>query len=246
MNSSNIQDRPVALVTGGARRIGAAIIKALHDHGYAVVIHCRNSRKEAEALAQTVPPALVVQYDLTHADAASTLVNEINHWAGRLDVVVNNASEFITSDLEPASTAAFDRLFHTNVLAPFNLSMAARALLAARHGVIINITDIHGKAPLKHYSLYSQTKAALEMQTRSLARELAPDIRVNAVAPGAIAWPEHDNAVSEAVKKQIVDSTPLKRHGTPEYIAAAVVSLITNPFITGQTLAVDGGRSCYL
>ncbi len=250
LNQANIQDTRVALVTGGARRIGAAIVRYLHDNGFRVVLHCRTSLAEAQVLAQQLnaeraDSALVVQMDLIEANAAQELIQQVFQWAGRLDVLVNNASEFIKTSCNAFDAASFDILFDANVRAPFLMSLATRPFLAKTQGVIINITDIHAKKPLKEYSLYCQTKAALEMQTRSLAREFAPEIRVNAVAPGAIMWPEEDNSVSDSVKDAIIQDTPLKTHGRPEFIAQAVLALIDNPFITGQSVNVDGGRSSF-
>ncbi len=248
MNPINKQAAKVALVTGGARRIGAAIVKKLHGAGYNVAIHCRFALAEAQQLAdqlneQRPDSALVLQKELTEAQAAPDLMAAINGWAGQLHVLVNNASAFIRTDCHQNEEQNWDLLFNANVKAPFLLSLAARPLLAKHSGVIINITDIHAEKPLSGYSVYCQTKAALEMQTKSLARELAPEIRVNAVAPGSIAWPENENSLSLEIQQQIIAETPLKRHGAPEFIAQAVLALVENPFITGQIVRVDGGRS---
>lgn len=245
MNQSNKQ---VALVTGGARRIGAAIVRHLHENGFYVVIHCRSSLTEAHLLAEElnqkrVNSALVLQRDLLNNAAIDDLIADIKSWAARLDLLVNNASVFFRSDLPSFNAQQWQLLFDTNVRAPFLLSTAARPLLARHQGSIINISDIHAERPLKGYSAYCQTKAALDMQTQSLAREFAPDIRVNAVAPGAIAWPEQMNTLTPDEQEQIIASTPLKRHGEPQVIAQAVLALAQNSFITGQCLRVDGGRS---
>lgn len=250
LNKVNKQEAKVALVTGGARRIGAAIVKTLHAADYKVVIHCHHSLNEAHALAaalnnQRVDSAFVLQRELTEQGAASEMMTTINEWAGRLDLLVNNASVFIRTDCNSFAEADWAGLFDTNVKAPFLLSLAARPLLNKTSGCIINITDIHAERPLKGYSLYCQSKAALEMQTKTLARELAPSIRVNAVAPGATIWPEKENTLSAPEQQKIIDKTPLKSHGNPECIAHAVLSLAQNPFITGQTLKVDGGRSLH-
>ncbi|MDR3504242.1 MAG: pteridine reductase [Legionella sp.] len=248
MNPINKQAAKVALVTGGARRIGAAIVKKLHSAGYKVAIHCRYAFAEAQELAdqlneQRPDSALVLQKELTEAHAAHDLMTAISTWAGQLHLLVNNASVFIRSDCHQAEEQNWDLLFNANVKAPFLLSLAARPLLAKHSGVIINITDIHAKKPLSGYSVYCQTKAALEMQTKSLARELAPEIRVNAVAPGSVAWPENENSLNQEIQQKIIAETPLKRHGNPEFIAQAVLALAENPFITGQIVQVDGGRS---
>lgn len=247
MNQANKQEAKVALVTGGARRIGAAIVKKLHASGYKVVIHCRSALDEAHALAvdlnnNRVDSAFVLQRELTEEGAPLEMMTTIIDWAGRLDLLVNNASVFIRTDLDLFNDQDWQILFDINVKAPFLLSMAARSYLRKQHGVIINLTDTHAEKPVKEYAVYCQTKAALEMQTKTLAREFAPEIRVNAVAPGAIIWPENENSLSLEAQQKIVAKTALKCHGDPEYIAQAVLALAQNPFITGQILKVDGGR----
>lgn len=247
MNQANKQEAKVALVTGGARRIGAAVVKKLHEAGFRVVIHCRHSLNEAHVLAvslnnQRVDSAYVLQRELTDSIAAEEMITTAVEWAGRLDLLVNNASIFTRTDCLSLVSEEWDTLFNINVKAPFLLSLAARSALANRLGAIINLTDTHAERPLKGYSVYCQTKAALEMQTKSLAREFAPEIRVNAIAPGAIAWPEDANSLSAKEQQNIIAKTPLKRHGSPEFIAQAVLTLAENPFITGQILKVDGGR----
>lgn len=248
MKTTNTQEVKVALVTGGARRIGAAITRKLHTTGYKVIIHCHNSLHEAHALAtdlnqRRAESAFVLQRELTESFAAEEMMEAVNTWTGRLDLLVNNASVFLRSDLSDFSAADWDSLFDIHVKAPFLLSCAARPLLVKQAGVIINVTDIHAEKPLRGYSAYCQSKAALEMQTKSLAREFAPEIRVNAIAPGAIAWPEHDNTLTLERQEHIIAKTALKKHGCPEYIAQAVIALTENPFITGHILTVDGGRS---
>lgn len=236
----------IALVTGAARRIGAAIIQHLHQSGFKVIIHYHRSVAEAQALMadlnqQRANSAYSIQQDLADPKAAEKIMFKALEWGGRLDVLVNNASLFIKTEAE--SSDIWDRLFSTNLHAPFLLSQAAFPSLAKHQGVIINISDIHAVKPLKGYSIYCQTKAALNMQTLALAKEFAPEVRVNAVAPGAIAWPEKDNSLSKEIQEQIIAQTLLKKHGNPSYIAQAVLALIDNSFITGQILAVDGGRS---
>lgn len=235
----------IALVTGAARRIGAAIIKHLHQTGFRVIIHYHSSVAEAQALIaslnqQRAGSAWGIQQDLCDPEAAKKIMAAALQWGGRLDVLVNNASLFIK---EPEALNAWDSLFQVNVKAPFLLSQAAFDALALQEGVIINISDIHAMKALKNYAIYCQTKAALTMQTWSLAREFAPRVRVNAVAPGAIAWPEQENSLSAALQEKIIAQTLLKKHGDPEYIAKAVLALVENSFITGQILTVDGGRS---
>lgn len=244
MNHGNKQANRVALVTGAARRIGAGIATHLHQAGFRVVIHCHQSQKEALQLAEKMnshrkDSALVLTADLMIMHAVIELITHAITWGGRLDLLVNNASVFTKTSLDDAE---WDRLFTTNVKAPFWLSHAAYPHLAAHQGSIINITDIHAKKTLKDYSAYCQSKAALAMQTTSLAREFAPQVRVNAVAPGATIWPELANELSEEIQQKIIARTPLKRHGDPVFIAQAVLALAENPFITGQTLSVDGGQ----
>lgn len=246
MNQANKQAVKVALVTGAARRIGAAIVKELHQANFKVIIHCHHSLEEAKRLAETLnqqrrDSAHVLQNDLAKINAAKELIALASAWAGRLDLLVNNASMFKRSAV--FNEEDWDALFTINVKAPYLLSLAALPHLTTHEGAIVNLTDIHADKPLKGYSLYCQSKAAFAMQTKALAKEFAPRVRVNAVAPGAIAWPEEDNALSCEVQKEIIAKTPLKRHGEPSFIAEAVLALALNPFITGQTLKVDGGRS---
>lgn len=248
MNHANKQAARVALVTGAARRIGAAIAQDLHQAGFRVAIHCHQSQLEALALARDMnqhrpDSALVLTADLTIKKAAIQLIDETISWAGQLDLLVNNAAVFISTQDNVLDDEQWDALFITNVRAPFWLSQTAYPYLKTKKGAIVNITDIHADRPLKGYSVYCQSKAALSMQTKTLAREFAPNVRVNAVAPGAIVWPEHDNMLSEELQQKIIAKTPLKQHGNPAFIAQAVLALATNPFITGQILCVDGGRS---
>lgn len=242
MNHANKHDAPVVLITGAARRIGAAIAKHLHQAGFRVVVHCRQSQAEAQTLVDEMnrvraDSAKVLTADLCHIDAAHQLIANTLAWAGRMDLLVNNASLFTRNEGD------WDAMFTLNVKAPFQLSHSAFPHLAKTHGSIINITDIHADKPLKGYAIYCQSKAALNMQTKALAREFAPNVRVNAVAPGAIMWPEQGNQLNEAQQQNIIAQTPLKRHGSPLFIAQAVLALADNAFVTGQTLCVDGGRS---
>lgn len=240
---------PVALITGGARRVGAVIAAKLHTAGYDVVVHCHRSYREALVLAthlNTIRPksALVLQSFLEKESDAADLITRASAWQSRLDVLVNNASVFLRTPVQASSSASLlSTLWMTNVGVPYWLSEAAFPWLASQQGVIINLTDIHAEKPLRGYSVYCQTKAALKMQTEALAKEYAPQVRVNAVAPGAIAWPEGENTLDDAQKKAIIERTPLGCHGQPDWIAMAALALIENPFITGQTLRVDGGRS---
>lgn len=248
MKQVNTQVAKTVLVTGGARRIGAAIVKRFHSAGFRVVVHCHESLNDARELAeqlnaQRVNSAFVVQKNLIHEKAIQELMDETLQFTGRLDVLVNNASIFLRSTLSLSDAKTWDELFLMNSKVPYLLSLAAAGALKKERGVIINITDIHAEKPLKEYAVYCQSKAALAMQTQALAIEFAPDIRVNAVAPGAISWPEGDNALSIETQQKIIGKTPLKCHGEPKWIANAVLTLAENSFITGQILKVDGGRS---
>lgn len=248
MNNSTVLNAKTALVTGGARRIGAAIVSQLHHAGYQVLIHCHHSTTEAQLLANLLntkrnDSARITAINLHAPNAVSTIMHSILNWSGRLDVLINNASVFTRTPTETTPDSEWNSLFDLNVKIPYQLSMGFQPFLAQHQGSIINITDIHAQKPLVGYSVYCQTKAALEMQTKSLAREFAPAIRVNAIAPGAIVWPENSNSLSSEQQHKIVAQTPLQQHGNPSYIASAVLALVENPFISGQILNVDGGRS---
>ncbi|MGQ3889195.1 pteridine reductase [Legionella sp. CNM-1927-20] len=245
---NNKQVNEVALVTGAARRIGAAIAQHLHQEGFQVAIHCHHSLNEAQLLAGFLnkiraESAFVFQANLNQPNECRDLINQVLQWGGKLNVLVNNASTFKRTTINEVNLEDWQELFAVNVQAPFLLSLAAYPHLSVQQGAIINITDIHADKPLREYAVYCQTKAALAMQTKTLAKEFAPNVRVNAIAPGAIVWPEKENALDHKVQEYIIASTLLKRHGDPRFIAQAVISLINNPFITGQILNVDGGRS---
>lgn len=238
---------PTALVTGAAKRIGQAIAKHLHHHGYHVVIHYHQSEKEAQTLAndlneQKPNSALALKANLCKIGEIKVLMQNTLAWTNGIDLLINNASIFKTTVFESFDESAWHQLFDTNTKAPFILSQLAYPSLKKSKGCIVNITDIHADNPLKGYAAYCQTKAALTMQTKALAKEFAPHVRVNAVAPGAIAWPEEENELSTLQKEKIIEKTPLKRHGKPVFIAQAVLALIDHPFITGEVIRVDGGR----
>jgi len=240
----------VALVTGGARRIGAAIARRLHAAGAAVLIHYRDSeadagRLEAELNSLRPKSAVRVKADLLAPIAPHALVGAASDAFGRLDILVNNASSFFPVALGAIEASHWEELVGSNLRAPLFIAQAAAAELARREGSIVNIVDIHAERPLKGYPLYSVAKAGLAALTRSLALELAPRVRVNGVAPGAIAWPE-DGQFPPAERERIVATTPLQRIGSPEDIAQAVHFLACARFVTGQILAVDGGRSLFL
>ncbi|MEJ2105896.1 MAG: pteridine reductase [Acidiferrobacteraceae bacterium] len=236
----------VALITGGAHRIGASIARRLHAEGMNIAIHYRNSQEGARALQeelQSERPESVVLLggDLLNNGVLSNLASETGQAFGRLDVLVNNASTFYPTPVGKAGEREWDDLIGTNLKAPFFLSQAAAPLLKQHSGCIINIADIYGDRPLKNHTIYSVAKAGLIMLTKSLARELGPEVRVNAIAPGVILWPEKD--LDDMAKRRIISSTPLKRSGAPEDIARTVQFLVRDAeFITGQVVAVDGGR----
>jgi pteridine reductase len=239
---------PTALITGAGRRIGASIAEQLHLFGFRVAIHYHESVADAQNLCDRLnairpDSARIFNANLTSKSEIQSLVADTLVWSGRLDALINNASQFIQSSLDADDDVHWDALFAINVKSPYWLSLAAREALARQKGTIINITDIHADSPLKGYSVYCQTKAALLMQTKALALEFSPEIRVNAIAPGATMWPEGANMLTDKLQEEIIEKTLLKRHGEPKFIAQAVVALVTNVFITGQSLRVDGGRS---
>lgn len=239
----------VVLITGGARRVGAAICRNLHAHGASIMVHYRSSAKEARALQaelnlKRTDSVALIQADLLNLTMLPNLVGDTIKRFGRLDVVINNASSFFPTAVGEINDKAWDDLIGTNLKAPLFLSQAAVGQLKKNHGCIINIVDIHAERPMKNYVVYSMAKAGLVNLTRSLARELAPEVRVNGVAPGAIIWPEDEAWSDELSRQRIINSTLLKRVGDPEDIAKAVYFLIADaPYITGQIIAVDGGRS---
>ncbi|MGY6588340.1 MAG: pteridine reductase [Wenzhouxiangella sp.] len=237
---------PVAIITGAARRIGATIAEFLHRRGLSVVIHYRGSADAAQALVerlngQRAGSAIAVQADLADPSAPETLLKAAIDQFGRIDVLINNASAFYPTPVGEATQAHWDDLFASNVRAPFFLSQACAPHLARRGGAIVNLVDIHALVPMQRHSVYGMAKSGLVMQTRALAKELAPDIRVNAVAPGAILWPENEDSPEAA--EAILDRVPLGHQGRPEDIAGAVTFFALDaPYVTGQILAVDGGR----
>ncbi|MBB71055.1 MAG: pteridine reductase [Legionellales bacterium] len=238
----------VILITGAGRRIGAAIARHCHHCGCNVVIHYRQSQAEAQLLADSLNQrrdnsAVTLQADFNELSSLTPLVDDAYQTWGRLDGLVNNASNFYPTPIAEATTAQWDDLFNGNAKAAFFLSQAAAEYLRDSRGTIINIIDIHGATPLKGYGIYSMAKAALQMQTKVLAKELAPAVRVNGIAPGAIAWPEAQNSLDPAQQQHIIDQTLLKRHGNEQDIAKAVeYFLLHSDYVTGEVLAVDGGR----
>jgi len=237
----------VVLITGGAKRVGAAISRRLHAAGANLMLHYRASAGEARLLQAELnhtraASVALIQADLLDVGKLPSLVEQTLSTFGRLDGLVNNASSFFATQVGDITPAAWEDLVGTNLRAPLFLSQAAAPALRRAQGAIVNITDIHAERPLKGYVVYSAAKAGLSGLTRSLARELAPDVRVNAVAPGPILWPE-DGQFDELSRQRIVSHTPLKREGTPDDIARTVHFLLADaPYVTGETIAVDGGR----
>lgn len=236
----------VALITGGARRIGAAIATYLHARGYAVAVHAHHaSQAQAELVAaleaKRPGSTLAVQADLRERDAPAALMARCLERFQRLDALVNNASSFYPTPLAEATPEQWDDLFALNARAPFFLAQAAAPHLRAQHGAIVNITDLYARQPLAQHPLYCASKSALDMLTRTLALELAPQVRVNAIAPGAILWPEQGK--SEPAQRALLVRTPLARLGTPEEVASTVHWLLDGAeYVTGHTVQLDGGR----
>ena len=243
-------ERPVVLITGAAKRVGAQIARTLHDAGYDVALHYRHSRAEMDALIGELEngrrnSTFVLQAELADVEALGGIVEKCTSCFGRLDALVNNASAFFPTPVGEATAKQWDELFASNARAPFFLSQAAAPALQATRGCIVNIVDIYAERALAKHPIYTMAKAALASMTRSLARELAPEVRVNGVAPGAILWP--DNGKTYTDQEELLARTPLARTGTPEEIAKAVLFLIRDAtFTTGEILKVDGGRSLVL
>jgi pteridine reductase len=236
-----------ALITGAARRVGAAIARALHAAGADVVLHYRSSADEATALALELnrcraDSVALAQCDLLDGASLTELAHAAAAAFGGLDILVNNASSFYPTPLGDIDEDDWNDLIGTNLKAPLFLSQATAAALRERGGLIINLADIHGMRPLRRHPVYCVAKAGLIMLTKSLARELGPQVRVNAIAPGPVMWPE--DGVDEALRGEIIDRTALKRGGSAEDVTRAVLFFACEaPFVTGQILAVDGGRS---
>ena len=241
------KQHPVALITGGAKRVGAVIARTLHAAGYDLALHCRHSLREADALAtelsvRRADSVLVLQADLADVHALPKLVDATLARFGRLDALVNNASAFHPSPLETATLAQWNELFASNAQAPFFLAQAALPSLRAARGAIVNLVDIYAERALAQHPIYVMAKAALAAMTRSLALDLGPDVRVNGVAPGAVMWPSDGKPYSD--QEAMLARTPLQRAGSPEDVASAVLWLLRDaPFVTGQIIRVDGGRS---
>ena len=240
----------VALVTGSARRIGAVTVRLLHQHGATVIVHYRSSADDAFELCDELNriranSCFLQQAELSDVSALKKMVDGVIKQAGRLDILINNASSFFPTPLGEISEVDWDNLMGSNLKAPLFLSQAAAPELIINKGCIVNMVDIHSVRPLKNHPVYSAAKAGLAMLTQSLAKELGPDVRVNGVSPGAILWPEADGEGAEvdAEHQALLDKTALKREGTPDDIAKTILFLISDAdYITGHIIPVDGGR----
>jgi pteridine reductase len=244
---SSSHPRPVAMITGGAKRVGAVIARTLHAAGYDLALHARHSINEAKALAdeletQRAQSVLLLQAELADTEALPRLVDETLARYRRLDALVNNASAFYPTPIGTATPAQWNELFASNAQAPFFLTQAAIPALREAHGAIVNIVDIYAERAIAQHPIYVMAKGALAAMTRTLAFDLAPDIRVNGVAPGAVMWPSDGKPYDD--QQAMLARTPLGRDGTPEDVAGAVLWLLRDaPFITGQIIRVDGGRT---
>jgi pteridine reductase len=242
----------VALITGGARRLGAAISCALHEGGFDLMVHYRSSAEEARKLqaelnAVRADSVALVQTDLLNLSSLPALVADTLKRFGRLDALINNASIFSPTPIGEVTERGWDDLTGINLKVPLFLSQAAAPHLKRTHGCIVNIIDIHGDRPMRNYLVYSVAKGGLKTLTRALATELGPEIRVNGVSPGAILWPDDSHWSDELARQRIVNTTLLKRVGEPDDIARTVRFLVVDAqYITGQVVAVDGGRSIHL
>ena len=241
-------DAPVALLTGAARRIGAVTAKTLHASGYRVIIHYRGSKQEAEALTHELnalrpDSAVALQADLSQLKDVQRLAGDALKQWGRMDALINNASSFYPTPVGEATEDQWNDLMNSNLKAPFFLAQALADALKKTEGAI-TMADIHAERPLKTHTIYCAAKAGNVMLTKSLAREFAPKVRVNGIAPGAILWPEQEAELDDDGKATILDRVPLNRPGDPQDIADTILFLLTRaPYITGQIIAVDGGRS---
>ncbi len=236
-----------ALVTGAANRLGAEIARTLHENGANLIIHYRSSKHAAEALIEELNgsrtgSAVALGADLADLNQLERLAVDAIGAFGRLDILVNNASSFYATPLGEIDVEAWDDLVTSNQRAPLFLAQACRQALQQSSGCIINMVDIHATRPLRHYSTYCSAKAANRMLVRSLALEMAPAVRVNGIAPGAILWPADDSGGNAAEQQALIEQIPLRRRGTARAITDTVMFLATNDYITGEVIRVDGGR----
>ena len=233
-----------ALITGGAARIGAQIARTLHENNFKIIIHCNQSLEKAQLLSDELNSVIkdssgVISGNLNNIESISSIVNSIDS----LDLLVNNASVFYPKSVDNSEIDDWNDVINVNLRAPFFLSKGLSKKLSIRNGSIINIIDIHADRPLKNHAVYNISKAGLKMMTQTLAKELAPNIRVNGVSPGSILWPEASAEISEAEKKLMLERIALNRQGSPQDIADTVLFLANSDYITGQIINIDGGRT---
>ena len=233
-----------ALISGGAARIGAQIVRTLHENGYEVIIHYHQSEEIAQTLCRELNSkrnnsAQVVVADFGDNEA----INKLTQTIKSLDLLVNNASIFYPTLTENSTIEDWDKIINVNLRGPFFLATGLSKVLAVSKGSIVNIVDIHSERPLKNFSIYNISKAGLKMLTKTLAKELAPNVRTNGISPGSILWPQDGSQLSEKEKLMMLDRIPLKRQGSPNDIAEAVLFLANSKYITGQIINIDGGRS---
>ena len=247
MNNKNNTEKKYALITGAAKRIGASITENLHTKGFNVGIHFNSSSNDAKNLCNELNSlrknsAKIFQGNITKSEDIDLLYKEFFRWSGKIDLLVNNASSFYPTPLGEINDENWDDLIGTNLKGPLFLCQAAHHELKKQQGSIINLIDIYIKSPPKNHSVYIAAKAGLEIVTRLLARDLAPDVRVNGISPGAILWPE--KSMDNKTKEDILNTIPLKRKGSAQDIADCVLFLVnTSNYITGQIISVDGGKS---
>ncbi|WP_430391516.1 pteridine reductase [Dyella sp. 20L07] len=240
-------ERPVVLITGAGKRVGAVIARTLHAAGYDLALHYRHSATETELLATSLErqrsgSTYTVQAELADIDGLPDVVQRVLSRFGRLDALINNASAFYPTPIGTATPAQWNELFASNAQAPFFLAQAAVPALRDARGAIINLVDIYAERPLANHPLYGMAKAALAAMTRALALDLGPEVRVNGVAPGAVMWPSDGKPYDD--QQAMLARTPLQRAGSPEDVAGTVLWLLRDaPFVTGQIIRVDGGRT---
>ena len=235
-----------ALITGGAVRIGAQIVKTLHENNYRVLVHCHQSKKNAQILCNELNTKISNSAEMVCTDLKSlSNIEKLSSKIESIDLLINNASVFYPTPLPQTKHEDWDNLINVNLKAPYFLATLLSNKLSSRNGSIINIVDIHSERPLRNHPIYSISKAGLKMLTLSLAKELAPNVRVNGISPGSIIWPQINGSISDNQKKIMLDRVALKRQGKPKDIAEAVLFLVESDYITGQIINIDGGRTLY-
>jgi len=235
-----------ALITGGAVRIGAQIVKTLHENNYRVLVHYHQSKKNAQILCNELNTKISNSAEMVCTDLNSlSNIEKLSSKIESIDLLINNASVFYPTPLPQTKHEDWDNLINVNLKAPYFLATQLSNKLCSRNGSIINIVDIHSERPLRNHPIYSISKAGLKMLTLSLAKELAPNVRVNGISPGSIIWPQTKGSISDNQKKIMLDRVALKRQGKPKDIAEAVLFLVESDYITGQIINIDGGRTLY-